>query len=178
MEIFNIEDDNPIITPEGLYIPELKHIWERDTSKTKEVASAQLVSIYHLVDPRSSYAGLDADTKRELVFTDYLEDPNYELDEAMLEAMEKYAILIKGPFTRYYESLQAALDSITAYMSTATVRGGKDGNFGQVQSNIANSDKLISAMAKAKDASIKETQATVTRLKGSNTFGLLSKEDI
>ena len=26
----------------------------------------------------------------------------YKVNEAMLEAMEKYAILIKGPFTRYY----------------------------------------------------------------------------
>lgn len=178
MEIFNIEEDNPVITPEGLYIPELRHIWERDTSKNKEVARAQLVAIYHLVDPRSSYAAQDADERKSLVLGDYLEDPNYTLDEEMLVAMEKYAVLIKGPLTRYYESLQNALDSITAYMSTATVRGGKDGNFAQVQSNIANSDKIISAMAKAKEASIKETQSTVTRLKGSNNFGFLAKEDI
>ncbi len=43
MEIFNIVNDVPCVTPEGLYLPELKKIWKRDKTKSKTDSTAVAV---------------------------------------------------------------------------------------------------------------------------------------
>lgn len=178
MEIFNIVNDSPVITPEGLYIPELRKIWTRDKTSNKAKAQAELATIYHLVDPRSAYAKQSDDDRLQLVIKDYIGDEKWQPDEDIKEAMEKYRILIIGPATKFYLSLKKGLDALSEYIGNTTVRGGKDGNLTQVIAAIEKGEKILSALEKAEKVANREVQATVAKLKGNAKFGFIQSEKL
>jgi len=178
MEIFNIINDAPVVTPEGLYIPELRNIWNRDKSPHKIKAQGELAAIYHLIDPRSSYAKQPEEERQKLVAIDYIGDENWIPDEDITLAMEKYRILIIGPAMRFYLSLKKLLDSISDYANNTTVRGGKDGNLTQALAAIEKGEKIMSSLEKAEKIANREIQATVAKLKGNAKFGFIQGEKL
>lgn len=176
MEIFNIVNDTPVVTPEGLYIPELRNIWLRDKTPLKVRAQAELAAIYHLTDPRSAYAKQDDEDRYKLVALDYIGDETWIPDEQVKEAMDKYKILIVGPAMKFYLSLKKGLDALSEYIGNTTVRGGKDGNVTQVIAAIEKGEKILSALEKAEKVANREIQATVVKLKGNAKFGFIQGE--
>ncbi len=174
MEIFNIVGDNPVVTPEGLYIPELTKLWKRDKTKNKTKAQSELAVIYHLIDPRSVYAKLSEEERIELVLADYLNGG--KVDEAMEEAMGKYKTLITGHVSRYYASLLKIMDAVTFYFGTAKVTGGKDGNIAQINSAMNNAYKTMQSLDQAKKSADKEVETKVSKLKGGAKFGIVIEE--
>jgi hypothetical protein len=176
MEIFNIVNDQPVVTPEGLYIPELKNIWIRDNSPSKLKAQSELATIYHLVDPRSAYAKQADIDRYKLVAEDYMGDANWTPDDEIKDAMEKYRILLVGPAMKFYISLKKGLDALSEYIGNTTVRGGKDGNLTQVLAAIEKGEKILSALEKAEKVANREVQATVAKLKGNAKFGLIHND--
>lgn len=175
MEIFNIVNDVPCVTPEGLYLPELKKIWKRDKTKSKTKAQSELAIIYHLTDPRSVYAKLADEERLAEVVKDYA-DKDWKVDALVEEAMAKYKVLLEGPATRWYNSLKKGLDSLSLYVGNTTVKGGKDGNMAQILAAIEKGDKIITALEKSEQKANKEIQATVSKLKGNAKFGFLMDE--
>jgi len=179
MEIFDVIDDSPVITPEGLYIPAMRQIWERN-KKDEDLRDREVVALYHLVDPRSIYSKMEESERISEVLADYL--PHWgsleDADEDFMLAIEKYEKLIHGPASRRYSGAVKAAERITNYLETEEVRGGRDGNFSQVETSIKNSVEAMKALEELKKLADREVQEKASKFKGGKTFGVLQKNKL
>ena len=100
MDIFNLEGDIPIITPQGVFVPELKAIWDKDTSKGKSKASKYFIYIYHMVNMKSVYANIPLKDRHDTLVRDYFNKKTWEPTKEVIKAMEKYKELITTPEQR------------------------------------------------------------------------------
>ena len=55
MNLFFISDNKILPTPETLLIKEFENIWNRDKTKTKDIALKELAYIYFISDYKSIY---------------------------------------------------------------------------------------------------------------------------
>lgn len=113
--IFDLEDNVPKITIEGIHIPEFRAIWEADKSEDKEIASQILPYIYHMVSPKSSYSQMNMKEREEVVKADYIKNKKWEPDELVKKAMDKYTKLISTPSLRLVLAAEGAADKLSDY---------------------------------------------------------------
>lgn len=55
MKLFKFEGYRVIVEPEALLLQPFKTIWNRDKSKSKDIANSELGYVYFFADPRSDY---------------------------------------------------------------------------------------------------------------------------
>ena len=100
MNIFNLVDNEPIITPEGVFVPELKALWDKDTSEGKTKAKKYFIYIYHMSDPRSIYSNYSNQDKHDNLVRDYFNKKSWEPSKEVLKAIEKYKEMTTTPELR------------------------------------------------------------------------------
>lgn len=163
--IFTIINNIPRITPEGLFIPEMKEIWDADKSKEKDTASQILIYIYHMADPKSVYNKLSEDVKERTIIQDYISDKSWKPDDKVLAAIEKYKLLIETPVFRMYKSVAIAMDKINKKLQEVELEDGKNGNMTQIAAIVEKAVKYAESYAKLKEIAEKE-QETARKIKG------------
>ncbi len=112
--IFDIVNDSPVITPQALFIPEFKKIWDRDKSPEKQKAQAELAYIYHMVSPHSVYRETGIN-RTSAVRQDYGFSQDWKPDKAITDAVDKFRILTSTPELRALESAIILSDKLAAY---------------------------------------------------------------
>lgn len=112
--IFDLKDNVPIISVEGVHIPEFKAIWESDDDPDKLKASGALAYVYHVSDYESSYAKLPQKDRELEVRQDYIIDDWFptELIEA---AILKYKRLTETEEVRLIQSALNACAKVREY---------------------------------------------------------------
>jgi len=143
MSIFNIVKNQPTITPEGVNIPEMLAIWQKDTTPNKIEAKQIYAYIYHMCDPESVYAKKDLNTREQLVIKDYVKDKALIRRKEVKEACEKYKLL-NAPITLdFLESVKITLNKLSRYMVDTEITDGKTGNIGDILNVINRGGALI-----------------------------------
>ena len=161
--IFTIINNLPRITPEGLFIPEMLEVWNKDNSKDKLKATQELIYIYHMADPKSVYAKLSNDVREYTIIQDYFGDLSWKPSEEVKEAINKYKSLIETPITRSFKSVSIALDKLNKTLENLEATDAKE--MEQIGRTIEKYEKLAQSYMKLKEISEKELETT-RKIKG------------
>lgn len=130
MLVFDKASSRYFIDPHYLTILPFKRIWDEDKSSNKEIATARLMWIYHMYNPRSPYREYKQDTKSYEIVKDtfprkFLQQKEKELVELIEEATRKNIDLPEGtekieiPKLRQYDPEQDSdmEEAISWYLS-------------------------------------------------------------
>lgn len=161
--IFTIINNIPRITPEGLFIPEMRAIWDADNSVDKHKATQELIYIYHMSEPKSVYAKLDASLREQTIITDYIQDKKWKPSKEVITAINKYKLLIETPITRAFNSVSIAIDKLNKSLEGMEAADAKEMN--QIGATIEKYEKYAQSYMKLKEISEKELETT-RKIKG------------
>lgn len=133
MRLFKYEGYTLIVDPEALMLKPFKALWQRDKSKTKEVAMQELAYIYFMEDPRSDYQFIvDRDERDTQIRLGEGIKKEWKPDDKVKEAMKFYASF-KTASALLLEDTRAMVDgyrnklrNIAATMEDLEVRELKD----------------------------------------------------
>ena len=181
MSIFQMRNNEPCITPEGVFIPEFKAIWNRDADENKTTAQKELAYVFHMADPKSAYAGL---LDREVgVRADYLDK---KPDKLLVEAIEKYKQLKETPTIRALISCQNLLEKMTKFFDTVNLKefttDPKTGkktfthDIGKITAALQKYEGVVSTIRKLKEEVEKELKEDTTKKRGNVATSILDDE--
>lgn len=170
LNIFQLKDDQPYITAEGVNIPEFKAVWESDKSEDKTTAQKKLAYIYHMSSWASAYSNLGPEREAE-VRKDYL--GNIKVDKKMEAAIEKYRKLQMTPELRLLESAFVMTDNLSTHFKT--VNFAEEDERGQLKhssrvamQNLKDLAKMVESLQKLR----KDVQKGLAELGANNGFGV------
>ena len=161
--MFTIINNIPRITPEALFIPEMKAIWDADKSQDKHKATQELIYIYHMSEPKSVYAKLDASLREQTIIDDYIQDKKWKPSKEVKAAVEKYKKLIETPITRAFQSISIALDKLNKSLEKMDAADARE--MTQIGATIEKYEKYAQSYIKLKEISEKELETT-RKIKG------------
>ena len=123
MKLFDLKGGSVIVTPEALLIPEFKVLWKRDEDKDKEQAIRDMSYLYFISDYKSPYViSSDEFTLAPMVAKDFMKDENYEPDEALKTAIEKYKELQLTPSMKLLIASIKTINNLVAYLESVDLQ--------------------------------------------------------
>ena len=99
------------INPKVLLVPEFMRIWNRDKSKENKKALKEFAFIYFMADFDSEYNAYGLD-KEEQIADDIFEDPKYQADDLIQDAIDKYEKLQETHSMRMLKSVRKQADRL------------------------------------------------------------------
>jgi len=141
--IFTLKNNIPQITPEGLFVPEMKAIW--DSEKDKAEATKRLCYIYHMADPKSIYAKLSEEDKEPQIIKDFIGKAKWSPSKEDILAIEKYKKLTETVALRYLKATEIAMDKVARILNTTHV---DIDNMKDIISAVEKGEKLITSYSK------------------------------
>ncbi len=163
MKVFQQKDNNVVVSPEILTIPEFSNIWKADKTKDKVGAYNAFTFIYHFVDYNSPYSSYPRDKKEEAIKKDMLGKADFKLTQPILDAIAKYRELQETPLQRLLQAARNKIDDIANYLNDTSVDDESIKLILEVYKNIStavgNFDKLQQAVEK-------ETEKQTSRNRG------------
>ena len=169
-------NDEPVIDPAALLVPEFKAIWDRDKKKGKIRARQELAYVYFMADPRSPYADEHYLKKESIIKMDCFNDVNYEIDSIILTALSKYKELYETPTMRFLQGIKIQLDNLAEYLKETKPIDGKGGNFNSILSTITKGKELITTADSLEELVNKKIRARETKKRGSVTPNMFDLE--
>jgi len=166
MRIFDIYNNEPRITPEGLFIPEMRAIWNLDKSEDKHKATSELLYVYHMADLRSPYSRYTEEEKEHKIIEDYFVDKEWQPSDEILDAITKYKEMFESVNGRLLKGVEAAMDKLSEYLKTAEIEDGSGGNLNQIVAAISKAEVLVNARTKLAKIVSAESEATDAKFKG------------
>jgi len=156
-KIFDLVNNNVVVNPEVLSVPQFSTILSKDKTKDKVNAFKAFTYIYHISDWNSPYANFPEKRKEETVKADCMGDSNYTPTQEVIDAIKKYKELQETPLQRLLQATKNKVDDIATYLESTSI---DDDNiktimdaFGKISTTIANFDKLQQAVQKEKEQS-------------------------
>lgn len=164
MGLFNLRNNMVQIEPEILLIPEVKVLWDRDSSKDKIRAYKELSYIYFLYDFKSPYQNVDEQHRELEVKKDFLKDEKYPIDKDFQNAIDKYINLQITPSLRLLNAARGAQEKLTTFFKD---KGTDDKNY---TSNLEKIGKIIESIDKLEERVKKEIK-TDEKIRGGGSIG-------
>jgi|SRR3972149_10383042 len=115
MNLFFISDNKILPTPETLLIKEFENIWNRDKTKTKDIALKELAYIYFISDYKSIYNNYLSLIKETKIKEDIIQNKDWKPDLLIESAIKKYEELQITPTLRLLNGARKALEEMTRY---------------------------------------------------------------
>ena len=116
MELFILDKNKVLVSPESLLIKEFKDIWDSDKSKEKEKAISELAYIYFKSDYKSIYQAYpEGEIRDNKIKEDIIRDKNWKQSELITIAIKKYEELQETPTLRMLKGARRAANVITSY---------------------------------------------------------------
>lgn len=149
MRLMKFEGYILTIEPEALVIKSIRTLWNRDRTKSKERALAELGYIYFMVDPRSTYSYLTdlADRSEKIVLEEGL-PKNWKPDKIVQEAMKSYGDSVITTSSLLLEDTRVAVDKLRKYLRDIDLTAEDDKNKPKYPLNtVTSSIKLVPSLA-------------------------------
>lgn len=116
MKIFDLKDNEIIISPEILTIEVFSDIWKADKSKNKINAYNDFKYIYHTCDFNSPYANYSDSKRSEAVKEEVIGNKEYTPSTDVTTACRVYSALKESPIERLFNGVKEKIEDITAYL--------------------------------------------------------------
>src|SRR3990167_8155919 len=156
MNKFILENNKVKISPEALLIQAFKNVWDKDTSKTKDKALAELGYVYFIADYKSDYLAYPENTRTKQIAIDTMKDSNYKPDETVKAAIKKYEELQNTPTLRLLKSARHALEEVSSYFDVVKPT---DRNVTAISASIEKIGKIAESLDKLEDKIRREVQS-------------------
>ena len=178
MELFELKDNKLIFAPQALAINCFKALWDKDKSKHKEVATAELTALYFFCDYKSDFSNILDDTTKLKEITSIITDlgKDWKPDLDWNSAVEYYRKLQETPKLKLIGSAKNALAKIEKFFNTidlhATDKSGKPKyNAKQLLETINQVPKAMESMDKLEEQAKKEIEQKNNKLRGGRDKG-------
>jgi|15BtaG_2_1085339.scaffolds.fasta_scaffold00350_14 hypothetical protein len=114
---FDLQNEEPVVTPEGLYVDEFKEVWDR--AETKDLAHNFFAYIYHTENLNSQYANLDKQEREKECKKDYLKKvPSWPEPKWLKAARTKYRKFQTTPEIRALDAGLELMDKLSTHYRT------------------------------------------------------------
>lgn len=117
MKIFDLKDNEVIISPEILTISVFNEIWNSDKTKNKKNAFNDFKYIYHLCDFNSPYNNYSEEKRIQAIKEEVLGQKDYNPSEKVKQASVVYKSLKESPIERLYNGVKNKIEDITKYLN-------------------------------------------------------------
>lgn len=175
MDLFQIEKNQIIPKPHTLLVKEFKNIWDRDKSKTKEVAIQELAYIFYIADYKSVYLSTTPEERESVIKEDLLLKDNWKPDELVLSGIRRYEELQITPTLRYLDSQLKALEQLIGFFNTLDLT--KTDKMGkaiykpkEITMAMAEAPKVAEAIEKLKEK-VKKEEVELGKVMGGGVAG-------
>ena len=179
--IFDLKNNEPTITIEGIFIPEFRNIWESDKSKEKLKASQMLSYIYHVADFASSYSKLAEGDRLAQCKEDYLKVKINDVEWDMIAAaISKYKKLQDTHSMRLLAGARYAVDKFTEQFYSIDFnerddKGRPVHNSKDLSSNLEKIGKIVTSLNDLEDVVNKERAANSKIARGAKPSSVLNQ---
>lgn len=169
LKLFKFDNFRLTISEEAFTIKVFADIWNRDKSKDKSVALAELGFVYHFCDPRSDYQSIVSESERQKAIIDGEGLKKWKPDTLVKEAIEYYC-KFKPTAALLLEDTRVAIDKVRKFLKDIDLNA-VDGNgkpIYTINTVVSAIDKIPTLMKKLDDAEkalTKDLQA-VTKMRG------------
>lgn len=163
MELFDIEGNNVVLNPDSLFIPEFKKLWDRDKTKQKNKATAEIayITLKHNLSKTNPYNGYSDKDKEYKIKNDLFNDPNWEPDEKIKEAEERYKEFQQTHSSRLLKGARAAADQLAEYFEN--INFSETDNYGrpkysakELSSNLKDVSSIVKSLRQLQEQVEKE----------------------
>lgn len=176
MELFELKNYRVTFAPQALALAPFKKIWDRDKSKDKIIAIAELASIYYFVDYRSDFTDILDETERIEEIKKYVNLPkNWAPDAAYKEAVDFYMERSETISTKLLRDARIGVDKLSKFLRTVDLlevdkHGKPKYNAKQIGDSIKNLGDIVGALDKL-DEQVKKEQRKNNTLRGGRQKG-------
>ena len=168
MKLLDLKDDQIVINPEVLEIPEFKALWDRDKSKGKANVFKELQYIYYSLDTASPYSDYPEEHKITLICKDVFKQEDYTPDTLVILASNKFVLLSETPTQRLFLVVKEKINSLSEYLKNAPVN---EDTVESVLKVIESTSKLIGQLSTLQQAVDKETEDSKQKVRGGKKIG-------
>lgn len=145
------------VAPEALMINEFKAIWNRDRTKGKEKAKKELAYVYHTTDYQSVYGNFHPDIREVKIRLDIMGDREWEPDDKIKAAQEKYKELQTTLSLELLKDVQLGLTKLRDYFRDADFDDDDDGRAAKnFIANVKQMGDLVKGLKSLKEEIEKE----------------------
>ncbi len=176
MNLFELKNNKLVISPESLALKPFKELWERDTTKDKSKAIAEISLVYYMSDYKSDFQNILDEKQRFAVVQQVLDLKDWKPDATIIDAMQLYKELQETPSMKILASAKNALSKLQNFFNIidlgATDKSGKPKyNPKQLADTVAVLPKLIAGLNSLEDQVKKEVEAKNNKLRGGRDKG-------
>lgn len=178
MNLFELKNNVVVFSPEALQLEPFKVLWDRDTSKNKSKATAELALTYFFCDYKSDFASILDEKDRFNTIFPIIPDlgKNYIPDQEVVNAIEFYRKLQETPALKLINSAKQGLAKLEKFLNTidlsATDKSGKPKySPKQLADTIAMLPKLLSGLSILEEQTKKEIEQKNNKLRGGKDKG-------
>lgn len=169
LKLFRFENYKLTISEEAFTIKVFADIWNRDKSKDKSVALAELGYIYHFCDPRSDYQSIVSETERQKAIIDGEGLKKWKPDALVKEAMEYYC-KFKPIASLLLEDTRIAVDKVRKFLKDVDLEAVDNNGkplytISNIVSAIKQSMQLVKQVDEAEKALNKDLQS-IAKMRG------------
>ena len=181
MGLLSFDNTKLIINPETLAILPFKTIWQRDKSKNKEVAIAELSYVFYVEDFKSIYRNIPEEERGSKIKEDLFPDNKWKADATIKAACKKYAELHITQSMGLLLDAEGAIEKLRKYFREVNLTDTNDQGkllftAKDLIANIKAVGDLISGMKKLKEEVAKEVDNNST-IKGGSAIGPFEDPD-
>jgi hypothetical protein len=179
MQLFEIKNDLVTFSPEALLLKPFRALWERDKTKDKAVAIAEMGAVYFYADYKSDFTDIinPEEQLKEIKSVIVGMDPKWEPDELFEEAVDFYKLRRRTASTQLLEDARIGVDKLSKNIRNIDLEEVLDG--GRLKHDpkkfadtIANLAKLTESLASLEQQVKKEIQ-TRDSLKGGHEKSIM-----
>lgn len=178
MKVFDIINGEVIIDPNRLIIPEFKKLWSRDKSKDKSKVLKEIAYITFSFDLSADnpYRGY-SEYERDIVLKkDLFDDANWEPDQDILNAQEKFKKLMENTNIRVLLSAKQAAEELAKWFRQVKCDAiDEEGNslfsVTELSRNLKEVGNIIKSLSQLEDM-VRREQLDKTTTRGGTDIGM------
>ena len=180
IKLFTYEGSKMTVDAEAILLQPFKVIWERDKSKTKDLAMMELGFIYFMCDPRSDYQFIVNPKEREEEIKRGEGLPEEWRPDELLEDAMKFYSSFKPTASALLEDTNIAVDKVRAFLRDIDLYATDDkGKPIYTINSVTSAIKLIPSLVRdlhEAEKAIKSEIASNAKARGSISKSIL--EDV
>jgi len=174
--LFDIQAGKITISEDSLAIPPFKVLWDRDKTKTKEKATREISFVAFLCDYKSPYFEAYPEHLRMGVLKkDFFDDENYELDEILETAIERYREFRESTNTRLLRTAKGTAEKLAQWFDKVNFDDvDRDGRPMYTARDVSANLKDIGGIVKSLDVlerQVQKEQLEQSKVRGGSDIG-------
>lgn len=172
MELFEIKNDQVAFSPTALTLKPFRTLWDRDKSKNKAVANAELAAVYFYTDYKSDFSTMLEDKeKMDMIKSVIVGMPeSWEPDEAFKEACAFYDKMQETHATLLLQDAQHAVASVRKFLRNLDmeeeVGGRPKHDIKKVIDSLGNLSSITESLFNLQEQVKKQIQSKTELLRG------------